>query len=164
MKDFNQILSKLPPLSIPEANLSFHCDKEGVKVFDILRKKFVAFTPEEYVRQSFVSWLINKFNYPASHMANEVFLKLNGTNKRCDTVVYDNTGRPNLLIEYKAPYIKISEDTINQIFRYNRVFNAKYLILSNGIYHLCCYLNPQNDKLEFLNSIPRYVEICDNLN
>ena len=107
-------------------------------IFDLLRRCYVALTPEEWVRQHFVHFLIEYCNYPATLMGNEVGLTLNGTKKRCDTVVYDRNLKPRIIIEYKAPTVKINKEVFSQIARYNLVLKVDYLIISNGIQHYCC--------------------------
>ena len=117
-------------------------------VFDELRKKYVALTPEEWVRQHFVHYLI-------THKK----LTLNGTSKRCDTVVYDKQARPRVIIEYKAPHIAITEKVFAQISRYNLVLRVDYLIVSNGMQHYCCRMDYANRSCTFLPNIPDYDQI-----
>lgn len=126
------------------------------EVFDPLRRKFVALTPEEFVRQHFAAWLVNGLGYPASHIANEVSLELNGTRRRCDTLVYDEKGDPMMIVEYKAPDISIDQKVFDQIVRYNMVFRARYLVVSNGLHHFCCAIDYGRDTYHFLPGIPDY--------
>lgn len=154
-----QELKTLRPLSIPYASLRLAKDeKDNLKVFDPLRKKFVALTPEEFVRQNFVGWLTTHFGYPASLMANEVEIELNGTKKRCDTVVYGRQCQPLMIIEYKAPDVEITQNTFDQIVRYNRELKARYLIVSNGRNHYCCVIDYERDSYNFIRLIPQYNE------
>ncbi len=125
-------------------------------IFDIIRKRYVALTPEEWVRQHFVHYLINYKGYPQTLLANEVNLKLNGTAKRCDTVLYNRDLSARLIIEYKAPHIEISQAVFNQITRYNMVLKVDYLIVSNGLQHYCCRMNYENLSYIFLSDIPDY--------
>ena len=125
-------------------------------IFDNLRRCYVALTPEEWVRQHFVHFLMEHCNYPATLMGNEVGLTLNGTKKRCDTVVYDRNLKPRIIIEYKAPTVKINKEVFAQIARYNLVLKVDYLIVSNGIQHYCCKMDYTNNAFEFINSIPEY--------
>ncbi len=129
------------------------------KVYDPLRDKFVALTPEEFVRQQFTAWMRNKFNYPPSMMANEIGIKLNDTQRRCDTVVFRSDGNPLMIVEFKAPNVLINQDTFDQIVRYNMILHAKYIIVSNGINHYCCVIDYQNDTYHFIPQIPDYREI-----
>ena len=97
-------------LNLPKTNLQLHTDSFGNRtVFDRLRKKYVALTPEEWVRQNFVEYLINNKGFPAGLMANEIAITLNGTRRRCDTVIMDHFGKPTAIIEYKAPHVAITQ-------------------------------------------------------
>lgn len=129
-----------------------------VKIMDILRRKFVALTPEEWVRQNFVHFLIEKKGYSSTLMANEVALELNGTKRRCDTVVYtlgDNGElKPRMIIEYKAPDVEITQRVFNQITRYNMVLQVEYLVVSNGMKHFCCRVDIEKGEYVFLEDIP----------
>lgn len=152
-------IKRLPPLSIPYANLRLAKDGEGnIKVFDGLRKKFVSLTPEEYIRQNFVNWLSTHLGYPMSLMANEVEINLNGTKKRCDTVVYDRKCEPLMIIEYKNPEVEITQKTFDQIVRYNREMKAKYLVVANGLKTYCCIIDYDRDSYHFIRTIPTYNE------
>lgn len=154
-----QDLYQFPSLAIPYAHLKLAKDKEeNLKVYDILRKKFVALTPEEFVRQNFIHWLTDNLHYPISLMANEVEIKLNNTRKRCDTVVFGKDCLPLMIIEYKAPDVEISQITFDQIIKYNRELKAKYLIVSNGVRHYCCVIDYRNDSYHFIPRIPDYAE------
>lgn len=150
---------KLPPLNLPEMNLLTKLDGEILKVYDSLRKKYVALTPEEYVRQHFVNYLVNSLHYPASRLTNEIGIRLNGTFKRCDTVFFGVDGEPAIIVEYKAPSVNITQDVFDQIFRYNLKLKARYLIVSNGIKHYCCAINYENDSYHFIPQIPDYSEL-----
>ncbi len=125
-----------------------------LKVFDPLRQKYVALTPEEYVRQHFTAWMTDFFGYPASLMSNEVALTLNDTRRRCDTVVFRSDGSPLVIIEYKAPTVAITQNVFDQIARYNMVLRSRYLIVSNGISHFCCEMDYEKDSYSFLPKIP----------
>ena len=132
-------------------------EKEGKRyIFDPTRQKYVALTPEEGVRQWFVFYLINEKKYPRELVANEVAIQLNGTAKRCDTVVYDRFLQPVVLVEYKAPKITITPAVFDQIARYNMVLHVDYLIVSNGRHHYCCKMNYENNSYQFIEEIPEY--------
>ena len=128
-------------------------------IWDVIRRKYVALTPEEWVRQHFVHFLIEHKGYPASLLANEVALTLNGTSRRCDTVLYDRTLSPRMIIEYKAPHIPITQKVFDQICRYNLVFRVDYLIVSNGLSHYCCRMDYAHQSYEFLTDVPEYGEL-----
>jgi hypothetical protein len=128
---------------------------EGVmSVFDVLRKKYVALTPEEWVRQSFVHYLLATKGYRKELMNNEVQLNLNGMSRRCDTVVWDMSLRPAAIVEYKAPDVEITQKVFDQIQRYNQVLQVKYLIVTNGMNHYCCRVDYVGRTCEFLSEIP----------
>ncbi len=148
-----------PSLNLPPMQLKTRLDNEIVKIFDPLRDKYVALTPEEYVRQHFVNYLMTELKYPASVMANEIGIDLNGTRKRCDTVVFGADMKPLVIIEYKAPGVEISQTVFDQIARYNMQLQARYLIVSNGIRHYCCRLDYDRDTYNFLPRIPEYSSI-----
>lgn len=128
-------------------------------IFDFLRKKYVTLTPEEWVRQHFVHYLCECKNYPIGLVANEISLNLNGTAKRCDTVVYDNRLQPRAIIEYKAPNIAVTQKVFSQISRYNLVLKVDYLIISNGLQHYCCKMNYEQNSYSFIDHIPDYTEL-----
>lgn len=125
-----------------------------LKVFDPLRKKYIALTPEEYVRQHFTAWMTESLGYPASLMSNEVSLNLNDTMRRCDTVVFRSDGTPAVIIEYKAPTVSITQKVFDQIARYNMVLHSRFLIVSNGLSHYCCEMDYENESYRFLPNIP----------
>ncbi|MDE7409180.1 MAG: type I restriction enzyme HsdR N-terminal domain-containing protein [Muribaculaceae bacterium] len=129
-------------------------DGKILKVFDPLRKKYVALTPEEYVRQHFTAWMTDALGYPASLMSNEVPIKLNDTSRRCDTVVFRPDGTPAVIVEYKAPTVAITQKVFDQIARYNMVLRSRILIVSNGLRHYCCEMDYETDSYRFLQNIP----------
>lgn len=142
-------------LNLPEAPLKLTREPDGtVKVFDPLRLKWLVLTPEEWVRQNFVAYLTGTLGYPAGLMGNEISIILNGTARRCDTVIFNRDGSPLMIVEYKAPHITISQQTFDQIVRYNMVLHARYLTVSNGLCHYCCKIDYQNHTYRFLPSVP----------
>ena len=146
-------------LNLPSFDIRLQRDDEGVKIFDRLRKKFIILTPEEWVRQHFVNYLINHKGFPESLMANEIGITLNGTRRRCDTVVFDKHGSPMVIVEYKASSKVISQSTFDQIVRYNMVLHARYLIVSNGMNHYCCRIDYDNMSYDFLKEVPDYADL-----
>lgn len=128
-------------------------------IFDASRQKFVAITPEEWVRQHFVNYLVAYRGYPQSLVANEVSIRLNSTEKRCDTVVYDRYLRPLAIVEYKAPRIELTRTVFEQVARYNMVLHVPFLMLSNGLRHVCCRVDYAEGRYQFLKEIPEYREI-----
>ena len=152
-------------LNLPCFDYRLSHDADGVtRIFDCLRGRFVALTPEEWVRQHFVNFLITERSYPRGLMANEVSLKLNRTSRLCDTLVYSRSGRPLAVIEYKAPTVAITQKVFDQIARYNSVVGSRYLIVSNGLTHYCCSFDEISRSYRFMRDIPRYdalsEEIC----
>jgi len=133
--------------------------KEDIFIFDLIRKKYLLLTPEEWVRQSFLNYLINHKGYPFSLMENEAIIQLNNMTRRCDTVVYNNLLEPLVIIEYKRPDVKIDQQVFDQIVRYNIVLKVKFLIVSNGLSHYCCINNYENQTYDFLESIPDYSQL-----
>lgn len=150
------VVQNLVQLNLPTYDYQIKRTIDGDQIFDCLRRKFVALTPEEWVRQHFVAFLIHHKNYPASLMANEIAISLNKTKRRCDTVVFDKTGKPLVIIEYKAESVEITQKVFDQIVRYNMVLKAQYLIVSNGMKHYCCRIDYDNHTYHFLQDIPPY--------
>lgn len=131
--------------------------KEGKNyIFDDLRKKYVALTPEEWVRQHFVHFLTDWKGYPKGLLANEIQINLNGTKKRCDTVLYGRDLKARMIVEYKSPSVEITQAVFDQITRYNIVLKVEYLIVSNGMSHYCCKVNYTDGTYSFLPDIPTY--------
>lgn len=148
-----------PELNLPSTDLRVIIKDDKELIFDSLRRKYVALTPEEWVRQNFVSFLINHKGYLAGLMNNEVSLVQNGIKRRCDTLVSDKYGNPIVIVEYKAPNVEITQKVFDQIVRYNYVFRAKYLIVSNGLNHYCCCINYDEGSYSFLKEIPSYADL-----
>lgn len=125
-------------------------------IYDILRHKYIALTPEEWVRQHFIHFLTEHKGYPAALIGNEISLNLNGARRRCDSVLYSQTMRPRMIMEYKAPNIAITQKVFTQIYSYNIVLNVDYLVVSNGLTHYCCKVNYKTRSYTFLRDIPEY--------
>lgn len=144
-------------LNLPPAPLRVE-SKAGCqdRVLDPLRRRFVVLTPEEWVRQHFVHFLIAYKGYPAGLMGNEVSLTLNDTARRCDTVVYDRSGHPWMIVEYKAPSVAVTRKVFEQILRYNLVLHAPYLTVSNGLSTYCCHIDHASGQHTFLDDLPHY--------
>ena len=144
----------LPPYSFKISN------KEGKKyIFDVLRKKYVALTPEEWVRQHFTNYLLMHKGYPSGLLANEIQINLNGTKKRCDTVLYNRNLTAKMRVEYKAPDVVSTRAVFDQITRYNMVLRVEYLIVTNGINHYCCRIDYATNSYAFLPEIPDYASL-----
>ncbi len=150
--------SEYPKLNLPPVELNVKVENGKAKVFDPLRRKFVAFTPEEYVRQHFVAYLADGLHYPRGLMGNEVSLDINGLWRRCDTLVSDREGKPLMVVEYKAPGVTITQDVFDQIARYNMVIGARYVVVSNGLRHFCCMMDSSGSSYQFIPRIPDHNE------
>ena len=146
-------------LNLPAFSPKTRSNGDKLEIFDPLREKFVAATPEEVVRQAFVNYLIHHKGYPRALMANEVSLCLNGMKRRSDTVLYDLHIHPRMIIEYKRPTVKITQKVFDQISRYNFVMKVDYLIVSNGLEHYCCKMDYDSQSYVFLKEIPAYSEL-----
>jgi len=144
------------PLNLPTFDSKIKKTAEGLKIFDSLRRKYVALTPEEWVRQHFVHYLISEKKYPASLIANEASIKLHSLNKRCDTIIYSSALEPLMIIEYKEPNTAITQQVFDQIARYNITLKVRYLIVSNGVNHYCCRMDYEKMSFEYLEEIPDY--------
>jgi len=146
-------------LNLPPFDAKILETDSGLVIFDEVRRKYVALTPEEWVRQHFVHYLIAKKGYPRSLMANEISITLNSMTRRCDTVVYNNRLEPLMILEYKSPQISINREVFDQIARYNSVLRVEYLIVSNGLSHYCCKMDYENQTFCYLREIPDYFTI-----
>lgn len=144
------------PLNLPEAPLHIVTQGHTRRVLDPLRRRFVALTPEEWVRQHFVHFLIAFKGYPTGLMGNEVSVTLNDTARRCDTVVYNRSGKPWMIVEYKAATVNITQSVFEQILRYNLVLRAPYLTVSNGRQTFCCEIDHTTGKHRFLDELPTF--------
>lgn len=143
-------------LNLPKYGIKIKNDKGHQSIFDVLRRKYVALTPEEWVRQHFVHFLIEHKGYPKALMANEIQLAIGNKKLRCDSVLYDRTLKPRMIIEYKAPTVNITQKVFDQITIYNMLLHVDYLVVSNGIKHYCCRMDYANQKYLFLEDIPDY--------
>lgn len=148
-----------PELNLPHIQFRISGEGDLTKIFDPLRQKWVVLTPEEWVRQHFTAWLISEYHFPAALCANEVGIEVNGTRKRCDTVVFRREGKPLIIVEYKAPDVKITQDVFDQIVRYNMQLHADYLIVSNGYNHYCCKIDYATNSYHFIPQIPDYRDL-----
>lgn len=128
-------------------------------IFDFLRRKYVALTPEEWVRQHFVHFLTEHKDYPAGLLANEVELTIGDKRLRCDSLLYNKEMKPQMIIEYKAPHITLTQRVFDQITAYNLLLRVDYLIVSNGLQHICCRMDYTNNAYHFLKEIPNYKEL-----
>lgn len=147
-------------LNFPDTSLKIKYDKEKPYVFDQIRKKWLLLTPEEWVRQHLVNYLITFKHYPASLISLEAGLKYNALSKRTDMLVFNKLGKPLMVLECKASEVAISQNVIEQVSRYNKTIQAKYLCVSNGLKHYCWTYNEEAQNFDFLNQIPDFNEIA----
>ena len=146
-------------LNLPPYPIKIQEKGEKRQIFDFLRRKWVALTPEEWVRQHFTHFLVEQKNYPQALLANEVELRIGEKRLRCDTLLYNKELRPRMIIEYKAPTIQIQQKTFDQISVYNLLLKVDYLVVSNGLRHYCCKMDYERQSYQFLEDIPDYETI-----
>lgn len=146
----------MQPLNFPAYPFRFKNSENKVHIFDVIRKKFVVLQPEEWVRQHVVNYLVETKKFPKSLINVEKQLSINALKKRYDIVVFDTLGHINVLIECKAPKIKIDQTTFDQIARYNMQLEANYLMVTNGLDHFYCKMDFEAEKYTFLKDIPDF--------
>jgi len=144
------------PLRLPPGNFRVKSTEKGSFIFDPIRKKFVHCTPEEWVRQHVVSFLLSRKRVPQNLINVEKQLLIAGTKKRYDVVVYNTDGSMYALIECKAPSVGITQATFDQIARYNLAVDAQYLMLTNGLEHYFCTMNYADQRYDFITDLPEY--------
>jgi hypothetical protein len=143
-------------LNLPSYKFRFKSNENKTLIFDNLRKKYMVLTPEEWVRQHFVQFLIEEKKYPISLIALEKQLTINNRKKRTDILVFNKEGSPDIIVECKAPKIKITQATFDQIARYNLKLRANFLIVTNGLEHFYCKMDFEKETYIFLKEIPDY--------
>ncbi len=147
------------PLNLPPYAFKIKEDEQRHYIFDELRKKYLLLTPEEWVRQHFVQYLIKHKNFSSSLISLEQGMKLNELQKRTDILVYNNTGAVVMLVECKAPNVKINQDVFDQASRYNIKHKVNYIVVTNGLSHYCCKIDYELLSTTFLNDIPNSEEL-----
>ena len=143
-------------LNLPEYDFKQRIQDGKQYILDVFRKKYVVLTPEEEVRQRFARYLVEEKGYPQTLIQTEYSLSLNEMVRRCDILVHKPAGSPAVLVECKAPGVKIGQETFDQAARYNMVFRVKYLMVTNGLKHYCCYIDFKNQSVRFMDEIPAY--------
>lgn len=146
-------------LNLPIYSFNIKSEDNRKLIFDPIRKKYIVLTPEEWVRQNFIQYLINEKNVPEGLIIQEHKVKLNTLNQRSDIVIYSRSGTPILIVECKAPSVKLTQATFEQIARYNIILQVKYLIVTNGLNHYCCMINTEEKSYSFLKDIPKYEDL-----
>ncbi len=143
-------------LTLPPFDYKVRGTREKPEIYDFLRKRYVALTPEEWVRQHFTHWLVEHKGYPAGLLGNEIALRCGDKVLRCDSILYDLTARPRMIIEYKAPTVSLTQRVFDQVSAYNLLLHVDYLMVSNGRQHFCCRMDYERRSYSLLDSIPDY--------
>ena len=147
---------EMPHLNLPKVALKTKSVEGTTQVFGQVRKKYFVLTPEEWVRQHFIHYLNKEKNYQIGLMGVEKMIKYNSMQTRADIVLYNGEGKPNMIVECKAPKVKITQDTFNQIAKYNFQLKVDFLIVTNGIQHYCCQMDYEKNEITFLEDIPTF--------
>ena len=152
-------ITKMIRLNLPEYEINV-VERDGKRmIFDFLRRKYVALTPDEWVRQHFTHFLVSQKGYPKTLLANEAQLQIGDKHLRCDTVLYNKEMQPLMIVEYKAPHIQLQQKTFDQIAAYNLLLHADFLVVSNGLQHYCCQMVYEQRTYRFLTEIPDYATL-----
>lgn len=146
-------------LNLPEFSFTIKGEGNKKEIFDPVRKKYVKLTPEEWVRQNFVKYLIQNGKYPAGLIGIEIMFRFSNLSRRVDILVHKRNGEPVMIVECKSPDVTINDKVFDQIVCYNMSFKVPYLIVTNGIDHYACKIDVENSTYEFLNVIPLYEDI-----
>lgn len=146
-------------LNLPSYDIKLQQRDGKQLIFDFLRQKYVALTPEEWVRQHFTHFLVEQKGYPRGLMVNEMELHLGEKKLRCDTILYNRSMQPLMIMEYKAPHIQLQQRVFDQISAYNLLLHVDYLVISNGIDHYCCKMDYANRRYTFLRDIPLHADL-----
>ena len=149
-------------INLPPYDVKWREHNGKREIFDFLRRRYVALTPEEWVRQHFVHFLVEHKGYPKGLLANEIELRVGEKRLRCDSVLYSIALQPQMIIEYKAPDVAITQRVFDQITAYNILLHVDYLIVSNGLQHYCCHMDYARHSYDFLSDIPDYSTINNN--
>ncbi|SDC29370.1 type I restriction enzyme HsdR N-terminal domain-containing protein [Williamwhitmania taraxaci] len=143
-------------LNLPTCNLNIREVANGHEVFDSFRKRFVSLTPEEWVRQNFLNFMVDQLGYPKGLISVEQQLKLNGLTKRCDILAYSKTGNPVLLVECKAPSVNLTNEVFAQVARYNITLQVPFLAITNGLAHYAARISLTDKQFEMLAEFPTF--------
>jgi len=147
-------------LNLPSYDIKLRGTREKPEIFDFLRHRYVALTPEEWVRQHFTHWLVEHKGYPKGLLGNEIALRCGEKTLRCDTILYDKaTSLPAMIIEYKAPAVPLTQRVFTQISTYNLLLHVDYLVVSNGLQHYCCHMDYERQTYAFLPQVPDYTSL-----
>ncbi|WP_321374275.1 type I restriction enzyme HsdR N-terminal domain-containing protein [uncultured Draconibacterium sp.] len=143
-------------LNLPEYTFRTKTENDKTWIFDSIRKKFMVLTPEEWVRQNFIQYLIQEKRYPQNLMAVEKQVLVNQQQRRFDLLIYQRNGTPFLIAEFKAPNVKITQNAFDQVVRYNMALRVKRVVVSNGMQHFACEIDYEKNSYSFLKEIPTF--------
>jgi hypothetical protein len=149
----------LKQLNLPPYTFNITGKEGSEMILDVIRRKFVKLTPEEWVRQNFIRYLIEEGKYPAGLMGVEIMFRLNKLMRRVDILIHDRKGKPIMIVECKEPDIKIDDKIFDQIVVYNMGLKVPYIVVTNGLLHYACKLDPEKPGYNYLNVIPLYEEL-----
>lgn len=145
-------------LNFPAYEFKLKKSGDGFQILDEFRKKWISLTPEEWVRQHTLRWIVTAKLYPAGLIAVEKRITINGMERRFDAVVFDRESNPLIIVECKAPEVRITEEVFDQAARYNLNVNAAFMLITNGLTHYCCKMDHANQAYSFLKELPEYTE------
>lgn len=157
---FRNFVREMNELNLPPYDVKVRGTREKPEIYDFLRKRYVALTPEEWVRQHFTHWLVEQKGYPKGLLGNEITLKCGEKTLRCDTILYDRNIKPIMIVEYKAPTVPLTQRVFDQISAYNLLLHVDYLLVSNGLQHICCKMDYEHRRYDFLQDVPAYGQMA----
>lgn len=143
-------------LNLPEYDFRIRTEDGKQMIFDPIRKKYVVLTPEEWVRQNFIRFLKDEKKYPQNLMSVEKQVMVNGKQSRFDLLIYSRKGQPHLIAEFKAPSVKITQETFDQVVRYNMALHVERVVVSNGMQHFVCEIDYKKNSYSYLREIPEF--------
>jgi hypothetical protein len=146
-------------LNLPGFEFKTRTVADQLQIFDRVRRKYVALTPEEWVRQHFVHYLIEHRNVPMSHIAVEKSIRVSHLDKRADIVVFKDGLKPALIVECKAPSVEVDQEVFYQVLRYNMTLRVDYLVVTNGLRHVYCKVNYEDQNAIFIEELPFYEQL-----
>lgn len=149
----------MDPLDLPAYDFRTRTIRGKRMIYDPVRGKYVRLTPEEWVRQHFVQYLVQELGYPPALLAIEAAFTYQGMDRRADVIAHDRSGRPALLVECKAPNVPVSQDTFDQAAGYNRVIRARFLVVTNGYDHYCCEIDHEARSYRFMDQLPPFDDV-----
>ena len=146
-------------LNLPSFPIQLGGTREKPEIFDFLRRRYVKLTPEEWVLQHFVHWLVTEKGYPKGLLGNEIALQCGSKRLRCDSILYNKQAQPMMIIEYKAPTVALNQKVFDQVSSYNLLLHVDYLMISNGMQHFCCHMDYEHRCYSILPDIPDYDDL-----